>query len=48
MEVDSVLNRLREATAEINRATSDVRMKTTLEKTWLLQDRLVFPGRVSP
>ncbi|GKT83011.1 rho guanyl nucleotide exchange factor [Colletotrichum tofieldiae] len=43
MEVESALLRLREATAEINRATSDRRMKSTLEKTWILQDRLVFP-----
>jgi hypothetical protein len=46
MEVESILIRLREATAEINRATNDTRMKTTLEKTWLLQDRLVFVNRV--
>ncbi|KAF6840039.1 rho guanyl nucleotide exchange factor [Colletotrichum plurivorum] len=43
MEVESALLRLREATAEINRATNDARMKSTLEKTWILQDRLVFP-----
>ncbi|GJN72941.1 hypothetical protein PLICBS_007017 [Purpureocillium lilacinum] len=47
MELDSVLTRLREATAEINRATNDGTMKLTLEKTWLLQDRLVFPNKVS-
>lgn len=46
MEINDTLARLREATAEINRATDDVRMKTTLERTWLLQDRLVFPNRV--
>lgn len=46
MEVDGALTRLREATAEINCATDDPRMKATLEKTWLLQDRLVFPNRV--
>ncbi|KAI9172000.1 Phosphatidylinositol 3,4,5-trisphosphate-dependent Rac exchanger 1 protein [Paramyrothecium foliicola] len=45
MEVEAVLIRLREATGEINRATNDTRMKTTLEKTWLLQDRLVFMNR---
>ncbi|OHE97807.1 RhoGEF domain-containing protein [Colletotrichum orchidophilum] len=43
MEVESALLRLREATAEINRATNDSRMKSTLERTWVLQDRLVFP-----
>ncbi|KAF9879079.1 rho guanyl nucleotide exchange factor [Colletotrichum karsti] len=45
MEVESALLRLREATAEINRATNDSRMKSTLEKTWILQDRLVFPDQ---
>ncbi|KAI1818424.1 Dbl homology domain-containing protein [Poronia punctata] len=43
MEIESVLMRLREVTAEINRATDDPQMKTTLEQTWLLQDRLIFP-----
>ncbi|EEY19864.1 RSP [Verticillium alfalfae VaMs.102] len=42
MEVESALLRLREATAEINRATNDAFMRTTLQKTWILQDRLVF------
>ncbi|KAI1382100.1 Dbl homology domain-containing protein [Hypoxylon crocopeplum] len=45
MEIENVLIRLREATAEINRATDDPRMKTTMEHTWLLQDRLVFPNQ---
>ncbi|RCI11507.1 hypothetical protein L249_7270 [Ophiocordyceps polyrhachis-furcata BCC 54312] len=45
MEVDSVLTRLREANAEINRATDDSTIKATLERTWLLQDRLMFPNR---
>ena len=47
MEIDGTLTRLREITAEINQATNDSRMKATLEKTWLLQDRLLFPNRVS-
>ncbi|KAM0329891.1 hypothetical protein ACHAQA_004056 [Verticillium albo-atrum] len=42
MEVESALLRLREATAEINRATNDAWMRATLQKTWILQDRLVF------
>lgn len=46
MEIESALSRLREATAEINKATDDAEVKNTLEKTWLLQDRLVFPHRV--
>ncbi|KAI1415937.1 Dbl homology domain-containing protein [Hypoxylon sp. FL1857] len=43
MEIENILIRLREATAEINRATDDPRMKNSMEQTWLLQDRLVFP-----
>ncbi len=46
MEIENVLIRLREATAEMNRATDDPRMKTTMEQTWVLQDRLVFPNQV--
>ncbi|KAH6650772.1 hypothetical protein F5144DRAFT_589180 [Chaetomium tenue] len=45
MEVENTLIRLREATAEINRATNDSRTKSVLEKTWILQDRLAFPDR---
>lgn len=43
MEIENTLVRLRETTAQINRATDDARVKAVLEKTWLLQDRLVFP-----
>lgn len=46
MEIENVLIRLREATMEINRATDDPRMKTIIEKSWLLQDRLVFTDMV--
>lgn len=46
MEVETALMRLREATSEINRSAKDNLMKGTLEKTWLLQDRIVFPNRV--
>ncbi|KAI8724890.1 DH domain-containing protein [Fusarium sp. LHS14.1] len=45
MEVETALARLREATVEINNSATNEDMKTTLEKTWLLQDRLVFPDR---
>ncbi|KAL9575272.1 hypothetical protein ACKAV7_000634 [Fusarium commune] len=45
MEVETTLMRLREATVEINRSTEDNLMKGILEKTWLLQDRIVFPNR---
>lgn len=48
MEVENTWIRLREATAEINRATDDTRMRNVLEKTWILQDRLVFANQVSP
>lgn len=43
MEIENTLIRLREATSQINRATDDALVRTVLEKTWLLQDRLVFP-----
>lgn len=46
MEVETALMRLREATSAINHSTEDNLMKDTLEKTWLLQDRIVFPNRV--
>ncbi|KAM5362782.1 hypothetical protein ACJZ2D_012366 [Fusarium nematophilum] len=45
MEVETALVRLREATAEINRSTANNHMKDALKKTWLLQDRMVFPER---
>ncbi|KAL7927474.1 hypothetical protein ACQKWADRAFT_4522 [Trichoderma austrokoningii] len=45
MEIDNTLTRLREATTEINRASDDNGIKSTLEKTWILQDRLAFPDR---
>jgi hypothetical protein len=45
-DIENVLARLREATSEINRATDDPSAKATMEKTWLLQDRLVFPDQV--
>ncbi|KAL2180366.1 uncharacterized protein P884DRAFT_315765 [Thermothelomyces heterothallicus CBS 202.75] len=45
MVIDNTLVRLREATAEINRATNDSRTKSALEKTWILRDRLRFPDQ---
>ncbi|KAI0417506.1 hypothetical protein F5X98DRAFT_374642 [Xylaria grammica] len=45
MEIENVLMRLRETTADINRATDDPGIKASLEQTWLLQDRLVFPNQ---
>jgi len=41
-EIENLLARLRETTTDINKATGDPRMKAILEKTWLLQDRLVL------
>ncbi|GAB0137362.1 hypothetical protein EsDP_00005630 [Epichloe bromicola] len=45
MAANSVLARFREANFEINKVTSDPHMMGTLSRTWLLQDRLVFPNR---
>ncbi|KAL2885913.1 RhoGEF domain-containing protein [Ceratocystis lukuohia] len=47
MAVEEALIRVREATTEINKAPTDARMKTTLERTWMLQDRLVFSNQAS-
>lgn len=47
MEIEKVLVRLREMTSEINKATEDPLMKPTMEKSWLLQDRLLIPDQVS-
>ncbi|KAH8603061.1 hypothetical protein B0O99DRAFT_499004 [Bisporella sp. PMI_857] len=41
LAIENVLIRLREATAEINRATDDPHMKIAIEKSWILQDRLL-------
>ena len=46
IEIEKVLSRLRETTAEINMATDDPRMKIIMEKTWLLQDRLLLSDQV--
>jgi hypothetical protein len=46
MEIENVLTRLRETTNEINRATYDPRIKATMKRSWLLQDRLTFPDMV--
>lgn len=45
VEIERVYIRLRETTTAINQATDDPRMKLTIEKTWLLQDRVIFPGQ---
>lgn len=45
-ELEKVLYRLREVTAEINKATHDSQTRDRIEKTWLLQDRLIFPNQV--
>ncbi|KKF94668.1 Phosphatidylinositol 3 4 5-trisphosphate-dependent Rac exchanger 2 protein [Ceratocystis platani] len=47
MAVEEALIRVREATTEINKAPTDARMKTTLERTWMLQDRLVFSNQAT-
>ena len=46
IEIEKVLSRLRETTAEINKATDDPRMKMIMEKTWILQDRLLLSDQV--
>ncbi|KAI9817228.1 MAG: hypothetical protein M1827_001341 [Pycnora praestabilis] len=41
-EIEKVLYRLREMTHEVNKATKDRKTRDRIEKTWLLQDRLVL------
>ena len=45
-DLEKVLYRLREVTAEINKATHDSQTRDQIEKTWLLQDKLVFVDEV--
>jgi hypothetical protein len=40
--LNKVRYRLRETAREINRATNDPKTRERIEKTWLLQDKLVF------
>lgn len=47
-EIEKILSRLRETTSNINRATDNLKMKAAIEKTWILQDRLVFADQVRP
>jgi len=46
MDIENTLLRLREAAVEIDRAADDPRTQAVLEKTWILQERLTFPGQV--
>ncbi|CCU76289.1 hypothetical protein BGHDH14_bgh03224 [Blumeria hordei DH14] len=43
LEIETVMVRLKEATTEINQAADDPRKKNLMEKSWLLQDRIIFP-----
>ncbi|RKF63882.1 putative dbl homology [Erysiphe neolycopersici] len=43
LSIETVMMRLREATSAINQAADDPQMKTVMEKSWLLQDRVSFP-----
>ncbi|KAI9705989.1 MAG: hypothetical protein M1836_005395 [Candelina mexicana] len=40
-ELEKVLHRLRETAREINKATDDPAARVKIERTWLLQDRLI-------
>ncbi|KAF2234128.1 Dbl homology domain-containing protein, partial [Viridothelium virens] len=46
-EIDKVLFRLRETAREINKATDDPEKRKLIEKTWQLQDRLLFDHQPS-
>ena len=47
LEIEKILSRFRETTSRINRATDDPKMRAAIEKTWILQDRLIFTDQVS-
>lgn len=44
--IEKVLFRLRDVAKEVNRARDDPSTRVLIEKTWLLQDRLVFSEEV--
>ncbi|KAI9692132.1 MAG: hypothetical protein M1822_006362 [Bathelium mastoideum] len=46
-EIDKVVFRLKETAREINRATDDPEKRRLIEKTWQLQDRLLFEHQPS-
>ena len=46
-EVEKVLFRLREMAKEINTATNDEKTQARIQRSWHLQDLLVFPATVS-
>ncbi|KAI9682192.1 MAG: hypothetical protein M1817_000246 [Caeruleum heppii] len=47
-KIEKVIYRLRETTREINKATDDPETRQRIEQTWLLQDKLIFPGEAQP
>ena len=46
-EVEKVLFRLRETAMEINKATNDEYAREKIQRSWHLQDLLIFPDPVS-
>lgn len=46
-EVEKVYLRLRETAQEINKATNDHQVQMKIQRSWRLQDLLVFPETVS-
>ncbi|KAI6250420.1 hypothetical protein HI914_01654 [Erysiphe necator] len=47
LSIETVMMRLREATSAINQAADDPQMKSVMEKSWLLQDRISFPDMLN-
>ena len=46
MEIEKVYLRLRETAQEINKATNDQQVQIKIQRSWRLQDLLVFPETV--
>ncbi|KAH8815214.1 hypothetical protein F5884DRAFT_871406 [Xylogone sp. PMI_703] len=44
--IQKTLTRLREAISEVNQAAADPQTKIRIEKSWLLQDRLIIPDEI--
>ena len=45
--IEKVLYRLRETATEINKATNDQQTRDRIQRSWYLQDLLVFSSQVS-
>ena len=45
-EIEKICSRLRETADEVNKATNDQQIQRKIQRSWRLQDLLVFPDTV--